>query len=146
MRRSGQIPQTLEVAGGARGRQQVFYCCQLDNTVRRAAYLPGFPASIYHGFVQNLPLSIWKTKTVAILARNRHELIATSRRKGIDSIIGEGLAAAKTGAQAVVDISNSPSFEDKAGLEFFKTSTSNSSCRGGGRRRSAPCRGFYRWY
>ncbi|BFG81409.1 hypothetical protein PTKU46_94430 [Paraburkholderia terrae] len=83
--------------------------------MRLAAYLPRFPASIYHGFVQNLPLRIWKTshedvvidgtgligsKNVAILARKRHELIATSHRKGINSIIGEGLATAMTGGQA----------------------------------------------
>ncbi|BCG01591.1 NmrA family transcriptional regulator (plasmid) [Paraburkholderia sp. PGU19] len=65
------------------------------------------------------------SKTVALLARHGHELVAASPRNGINSITGEGLAAAMKGAQVVVDLSNSPSFEDKAVLEFFKTSTGN---------------------
>ncbi len=65
------------------------------------------------------------SKTVAILAGQGHELVAASPRNGVNSITGEGLATAMTGAQVVVDLSNSPSFEDNAVLEFFKTSTSN---------------------
>ncbi|MEI5996079.1 SDR family oxidoreductase [Paraburkholderia bengalensis] len=65
------------------------------------------------------------SKTVAILAGQGHELVAASPRNGVNSITGEGLATAMTGAQVVVDLSNSPSFEDSAVLEFFKTSTSN---------------------
>jgi hypothetical protein len=48
-----------------------------------------------------------------------------SPSKGINSITGEGLIEALTGAQVIVDVTNSPSFEDKAVLEFFKTSTRN---------------------
>jgi uncharacterized protein YbjT (DUF2867 family) len=65
------------------------------------------------------------SKTVAILAQKGHELLAASPRNGVNSITGEGLAAAMKGAQVVVDLSNSPSFEDKAVLEFFETSTKN---------------------
>jgi uncharacterized protein YbjT (DUF2867 family) len=65
------------------------------------------------------------SKTVAILTGQGHELVAASPRNGVNSITGEGLAAAMTGAHVVVDLSNSPSFEDNAVLEFFKTSTSN---------------------
>ncbi len=65
------------------------------------------------------------SRTVAILAGHGHELIAASPSNGVNSITGEGLAAAMTGAHVVIDLSNSPSFEDNAVLEFFKTSTSN---------------------
>jgi uncharacterized protein YbjT (DUF2867 family) len=65
------------------------------------------------------------SKTVAILLQDGHEVVAASPRNGINSITGEGLEAALTGAQVVVDLANSPSFEDKAVLEFFETSTRN---------------------
>jgi uncharacterized protein YbjT (DUF2867 family) len=54
-----------------------------------------------------------------------HEVVAASPSRGINSITGEGLTEALTGAQVVVDVTNSPSFEDKAVLEFFETSTRN---------------------
>src|SRR5579872_5836191 len=65
------------------------------------------------------------SKTVVILREGGHEVLAASRRSGVDSITGEGLNQAMVGAQAAIDLSNSPSFEDKAVLEFFKTSTRN---------------------
>ena len=65
------------------------------------------------------------SKVVNILRADGHEVVAASPSKGINSITGEGLTEALTGAQAVVDLTNSPSFEDKAVLEFFETSTRN---------------------
>jgi uncharacterized protein YbjT (DUF2867 family) len=62
---------------------------------------------------------------VNLLRADGHEVIAASPSKGINSITGEGLTQALTGAQVVVDVTNSPSFEDKAVLEFFETSTCN---------------------
>jgi uncharacterized protein YbjT (DUF2867 family) len=62
------------------------------------------------------------SKTVAILRQGGHEVIAASPKSGVDTITGEGLYEALAGAQVVVDLSNSPSFEDKAVLEFFETS------------------------
>src|SRR5579871_6895004 len=65
------------------------------------------------------------SKTVAILRGRGHEVAAASPKGGVNTITGEGLAAALAGAQAVVDLANSPSFEDKAVLEFFQTSGRN---------------------
>src|SRR3954449_7961362 len=65
------------------------------------------------------------SKTVAILRQGGHEVVAASPKSGVDTITGEGLEEAVAGAQVVVDLSNSPSFEDKAVLEFFETSTRN---------------------
>lgn len=65
------------------------------------------------------------TKLVDKLREQGHEVVAASPSRGIDSITGEGLATALAGAQAVVDVTNSPSWEDKAVLEFFETSTRN---------------------
>ena len=65
------------------------------------------------------------SKTVAILREGGHEVIAAAPSKGINSITGEGLQEAMTGAQVVIDLANSPSFEDKAVLEFFETSGRN---------------------
>jgi len=65
------------------------------------------------------------SKTVAILRRGGHEVVAASPKSGINSITGEGLKEAMAGAQVVVDLANSPSFEDKAVLEFFETSGRN---------------------
>ena len=62
-------------------------------------------------------------KLVTLLRSQGHEVIPASPSLGINSITGEGLTEALTGAQAVVDVTNSPSFEDKAVLEFFETST-----------------------
>jgi uncharacterized protein YbjT (DUF2867 family) len=65
------------------------------------------------------------SKSVAILRKGGHEVIAASPKSGINSITGEGLKEAMTGAQVVIDLANSPSFEDKAVLEFFETSGRN---------------------
>ncbi len=54
-----------------------------------------------------------------------HEVVAASPRSGVNTITGEGLAEALTGAQVVVDVANSPSFEDEPVLEFFETSGRN---------------------
>lgn len=62
------------------------------------------------------------SKTVAILRQGGHEVVAASPKSGVNSITGEGLKEAMAGAQVVIDLANSPSFEDKAVLEFFETS------------------------
>jgi uncharacterized protein YbjT (DUF2867 family) len=65
------------------------------------------------------------SKTVAILRQGGHEVLAASPQSGVNTITGEGLKEALTGAQVVIDLANSPSFEDKAVLEFFETSGRN---------------------
>jgi uncharacterized protein YbjT (DUF2867 family) len=65
------------------------------------------------------------SKTIANLRKGGHEVIAGSPQSGINSITGEGLEQAMAGTQVVIDLANSPSFEDKAVLEFFETSGRN---------------------
>jgi uncharacterized protein YbjT (DUF2867 family) len=65
------------------------------------------------------------SKLVDKLRQLGHDALSASRSSGVDNISGEGLAEALLGAQVVVDVSNSPSFEDKAAMEFFKTSGCN---------------------
>jgi uncharacterized protein YbjT (DUF2867 family) len=65
------------------------------------------------------------SKTVAILRQRGHEVVAASPKSGIDTITGEGLKEVMPGAQVVIDLANSPSFEDKAVLAFFETSGRN---------------------
>jgi uncharacterized protein YbjT (DUF2867 family) len=65
------------------------------------------------------------TKLVKLLRERGHEALPASPSSGVNTITGEGLAEALAGAQVVVDVSNSPSWEDKAVLEFFGTSTRN---------------------
>jgi uncharacterized protein YbjT (DUF2867 family) len=65
------------------------------------------------------------TKTVAILRQHGHEVVAAAPKRGINSITGEGLKEAMAGTEVVVDLANSPSFEDKPVLEFFETSGRN---------------------
>src|ERR1700736_4127792 len=65
------------------------------------------------------------SKTVAILRQGGHEVVAASPNTGVNTITGEGLKEAMAGAQVVIDVANSPSFEDKAVLEFFETSGRN---------------------
>jgi len=65
------------------------------------------------------------TKLVNRLRRDGNEVVAASPNSGVNTITGEGLAQAVAGAQVVVDVANSPSFEDKAALEFFETSGRN---------------------
>ncbi|MEZ0216722.1 MAG: SDR family oxidoreductase [Rariglobus sp.] len=54
-----------------------------------------------------------------------HEVVAASPSQGINSVTGEGLATALAGAHTVIDVANSPSFEDQAVLDFFERSTRN---------------------
>src|SRR3546814_15549929 len=61
------------------------------------------------------------SKTVAILREGGHEVVAASPNSGVNTITGEGLKEAVAGAQVVIDLANSPSFEHKAVLEFFDT-------------------------
>ena len=65
------------------------------------------------------------TKLVNNLRQCGHEVVAASPSSGVNTITGEGLAKALTGAQVVVDVANAPSWEDKAVLEFFETSGRN---------------------
>src|SRR5437660_12648844 len=65
------------------------------------------------------------SRVVSLLRARSHEVVAASPSKGIDSITGKGLTETLTGAQVVVDVTNAPSWEDKAVLEFFETSTRN---------------------
>jgi uncharacterized protein YbjT (DUF2867 family) len=65
------------------------------------------------------------SKTVAILRQRGVEVLAASPANGVNSITGQGLKEAVADAQVVVDLANSPSFEDKAVLAFFETSGHN---------------------
>jgi uncharacterized protein YbjT (DUF2867 family) len=65
------------------------------------------------------------SKTVAILRQGGHEVVAASPNTGVNTITGQGLKEAMAGAQVVIDLANSPSFDDKAVLEFFETSGGN---------------------
>ena len=65
------------------------------------------------------------SKTVAILRQRGHDVVAASPNSGVNTITGEGVKEAVAGAQVVIDLANSPSFEDKAVLEFFQTSGRN---------------------
>jgi uncharacterized protein YbjT (DUF2867 family) len=65
------------------------------------------------------------TKLVKNLRQHGHEVVAASPSSGVNTLTGEGLAEALTDAQVVVDVANSPSFEDKAVLAFFETSGRN---------------------
>lgn len=65
------------------------------------------------------------TNLVNRLRAKGHEVLAASPNTGVNTITREGLAEALLGAEAVVDVANSPSFEDKAVLEFFQTSARN---------------------
>ena len=65
------------------------------------------------------------SKTVALLRQGGHEVVAASPNTGVNTLTGEGLEEAMAGAQVVIDLANSPSFEDRAVLEFFETSGHN---------------------
>jgi uncharacterized protein YbjT (DUF2867 family) len=65
------------------------------------------------------------SKLVGLLRGKGHEVLAASPNSGVNTITREGLAEALSGANVVVDVANSPSFEDKAVLEFFETSGRN---------------------
>jgi uncharacterized protein YbjT (DUF2867 family) len=65
------------------------------------------------------------SKLVARLREQEHEAVAASPESGVNTLTGQGLAEALDGASVVVDVSNSPSFEDDAVMDFFTTSTRN---------------------
>jgi len=65
------------------------------------------------------------SKTAVILRQGGHEVLAASPNSGVNTITGEGVNEAVAGAQVVIDLANSPSFEEKAVLEFFGTSGRN---------------------
>jgi uncharacterized protein YbjT (DUF2867 family) len=64
-------------------------------------------------------------KLIPILRGRGHEAVSASPSSGVNTITGEGLREALAGADVVVDVTNAPSWEDKAVLEFFETSTRN---------------------
>ena len=65
------------------------------------------------------------SKTVANLRQRGHEVVAASPNSGVNTITGQGVKQAVAGAQVVIDLANSPSFEDRAVLEFFETAGRN---------------------
>lgn len=65
------------------------------------------------------------TKAVSILRERGHDVVAASPSTGVNTLTGEGLAEALAGAEVVVDVANSPSFEDKPAMDFFETSGRN---------------------
>ncbi|MFJ3776830.1 SDR family oxidoreductase [Streptomyces sp. NPDC090075] len=65
------------------------------------------------------------SKVVAGLREHGHEAVAAAPSTGVNTLTGEGLAEVLEGVSAVVDVSNSPSFEDQAVMDFFRASTAN---------------------
>lgn len=65
------------------------------------------------------------SKVVGLLRQRGHEVVAASPASGVDILTGAGLGEALAGAQVVVDLSNSPSFEDAPALAFFQTAGRN---------------------
>ena len=65
------------------------------------------------------------SKVVESLGRNGHEVFAAVPSTGVDTVTGEGLAKALEGAEVVVDVANSPSFEDQAAMDFFQAAGRN---------------------
>lgn len=65
------------------------------------------------------------TKVVDLLTAQGHEVVAASRESGVDVLTGEGVADALAGSAALVDVTNSPSFEDDPVMQFFTTATTN---------------------
>ncbi|MEV4835994.1 SDR family oxidoreductase [Nonomuraea sp. NPDC049486] len=65
------------------------------------------------------------SKLVTRLGEYGHEAVAAARNTGVDTLTGEGLAEVLSGAAVVIDVSNSPSFEESAVMQFFETSTRN---------------------
>src|SRR6185295_9058405 len=65
------------------------------------------------------------SKSAPILRQHGHEVVAASPNTGVNTITVEGLKEAMVGTQVVIDLANSPSFEDRAVLEFFETSGRN---------------------
>ena len=65
------------------------------------------------------------SKVVSRLRQKEHEVVAASPNSGVNTLTGEGLAEALAGARVVVDLANSPSFEDEAAMHFFMTAGRN---------------------
>src|SRR5262245_25719182 len=65
------------------------------------------------------------SKLVSKLREHGHDAVAASPETGVNTLTGQGLAEVLQGAAVVVDVSNSPSFEDSAVMNFFTTSTRN---------------------
>jgi uncharacterized protein YbjT (DUF2867 family) len=65
------------------------------------------------------------SKLVTKLRERGHDAVAAAPNTGVNTLTGEGLAGALEGAHVLVDVSNSPSFDDQAVMEFFTTSTRN---------------------
>src|SRR5690606_10091210 len=65
------------------------------------------------------------SKLVDVLRTRGHEVVAAAPKTGVDTLTGAGLAEALAGAAVVVDVANSPSFEDRAAMDFFQTSGRN---------------------
>src|SRR5688572_10390504 len=65
------------------------------------------------------------SKVIACLEEEEHEAVAASPDTGVNTLTGEGLAEALEGAEVLIDVSNSPSFEDQAVMDFFTTATTN---------------------
>src|SRR6059036_3814129 len=65
------------------------------------------------------------SKLVTKLREHGHQAVPAAPNTGVNTLTGEGLAEALDGAAVVVDVSNSPSFEETAVMEFFRTSTGN---------------------
>ena len=65
------------------------------------------------------------SKVVNILRQAEHQVVAASPKSGVNTLTGAGLAEAVKGAQVIIDVANSPSFEDKPAMDFFETSGRN---------------------
>jgi uncharacterized protein YbjT (DUF2867 family) len=65
------------------------------------------------------------SKVVSMLGEHGHQAIAASPASGVNTVTGQGVAAVLTGADVVVDVSNSPSFDDGPAMDFFTTATGN---------------------
>jgi uncharacterized protein YbjT (DUF2867 family) len=91
--------------------------------------VPRRPRISTEGFIMKIVViggtGLVGSKVVRNLAGHGHDAVAASPKTGVDTLTGEGLAEALEGAQVVVDVSNSPSFEDGPVMEFFRTSTGN---------------------
>jgi len=72
------------------------------------------------------------SKVVNILQQNGHQAVAAAPDTDVDTISGKGLPEALEGAEVVVDVSNSPSFESDSAMAFFKTAGENISAADGG--------------
>ena len=98
-------------AGGRRERLVKLSCNVLEGLTMKVVVIGG--------------TGLIGSKVVKRLQQLNHEVVAASPNTGVNTLTGEGLDAALAGASVVVDVSNSPSFEDAAVMEFFQTSTRN---------------------